>query len=79
MILAIADILIILSLILFILGFLGIFIRFFRKKIRLRHYFIASVLCFSLALYLEWDSFVKGFKDGCNDYSSAYQETEQID
>lgn len=78
MILAMADILIIISFLLFILGFLGIFIRFLRKKIRLRHYFIASVLCFSLALYLEWDSIVKGFNGACNEYRSNYHETEQV-
>lgn len=73
-----ADILFIISFLLFILGFLGIFIRFFRKKFRLRHYFIASLLCFSLALFLGWESFVKGFTGECNDYNSAYQETEQV-
>lgn len=72
------DILIILSFLLFILGFLGIFIRFFRKKIRLRYYFITSLMCFSLAIFLDWDNFVKGFTDGCNEYRSAYPKTEQV-
>ena len=80
------DILFLIAVILFITGFLGVFIRPIRKglktvhkKFRLRHLFIGSLLCFTLSLAMGWEDAVKGFNDGLNEArhgGSNYEQTE---
>lgn len=73
------DFLFITSVIFFILGVLGIFVKSLRKKFRLRYYFITSLFCFSVSLALGWEDAVKAFKDGVNDARTISSDTEQVD
>jgi len=60
------DFLFISSVVLFFAGLLGVFVKAFNEKFKLRYFFIASILCFSLSLALGWNDAVEGFKDGLN-------------
>jgi len=73
------DILFITSVVLFLFGVLGVFVKPLQEKFRLRYYFIASLLCFSLSFVLGWEDAVKGFNEGVNDARSVSSDTEQVD
>lgn len=60
------DILFISSVALFLAGIFGVFVKAYNEKLKLRFFFISSLLCFSLSLSLGWDDAVKGFQDGYN-------------
>lgn len=60
------DTLFILSIVLFITGILGVFVKALNENLKLRYFFISSLLCFSLSLALGWDDAVKGFQEGYN-------------
>jgi hypothetical protein len=86
MISSIADILLIISIMLFIIGFLGIFIRSIRRwgkgiheKFRLRHLFIGSLLCFFLGFVMAWDDVVRGFHEGLNEARQGASNVENTD
>jgi Kef-type K+ transport system membrane component KefB len=86
MITSIADILLIISIMLFIIGFLGIIIQPIRRtlkkvnnKFRLRHLFIGSILCFTLGLGLAWEDVVRGFHEGLNESRQGVSNIEGTD
>lgn len=60
------DILFISSVVLFFAGIFGIFAKAYNEKIKLRYFFISSLLCFSLSLSLGWNQAVKAFQEGYN-------------
>ena len=70
--------LVVASLLFFIGGVTGIFIKAFKEKLRLRYLFIASLLCFSLAFTLGWEDAVKAFKEGWNETKCNDDQTEQV-
>jgi hypothetical protein len=57
----------ILSIILFLAGILGIFVKAFKEKFKIRYFFLASIICFSLSLTFGWEDALKGFQEGYND------------
>ena len=67
------DILFISAIVLFIAGILGIFVKSISENIKLRYFFIFSILCFSLALALGWEDAVQSFQEG---YNSARYNTD---
>ena len=60
------DAFLIISGLLFIAGIVGVFMKVFKVKSRLRYLFVASILCFSISLAFGWQDFVDGFIEGYN-------------
>ncbi|WP_410332570.1 hypothetical protein [Rhodohalobacter sp.] len=58
------DILLLTSIALFIVGFSGFFIKSIQINEKVRYYFIASILMFSLSLAIGWESAVTAFNEG---------------
>ena len=77
------DILFISSVVLFIAGILGVFVKAYNENFKLRYFFIGSLLCFSLSLTLGWEDAVKGFQEGyngkCCEERSDSLSAEQVD
>jgi len=78
MITSFTDILFLVSVLLFIAGFLGVIIPPLRTglkaihgKLRLRHLLIGSLLCFTLGLALGWEDVVKGYNDARYEFSNS--------
>lgn len=69
----------ILSIILFMAGILGVFVKAYKEKFRLRYFFIGAVFCFSLSLALGWESAIEGFQDGYNDAICCEETNEATD
>jgi uncharacterized membrane protein len=65
------DILLLTSIALFIVGFSAFFIKSIRINEKVRYYFIASVLTFSLSLSIGWESAVTAFNEG---YEAGLQD-----
>jgi uncharacterized membrane protein len=78
------DILLLTSIALFIVGFLGFFIKSLQINEKVRYYFIASILMFSLSLAIGWESAVTAFNEGyeagrdacCEENVSTVDSTE---
>jgi len=78
MITSFADFLGVTSIILFVVGFLGMLmpplrkaLKKLNKKLRLRHLFISSLICFGFGLMLGWDDFMVGLNGECAVYFKA--------
>ena len=56
----------ILSFILFLSGIVGLFVKTIKERLKLRYYFLASLLCFTLAISLAWEDVVRGFNENYN-------------
>lgn len=58
------DILFLTSIVLFIVGFSAFFIKSIQINEKVRYYFVASILMFSLSLAIGWESAVTAFNEG---------------
>ncbi|WP_133120246.1 hypothetical protein [Rhodohalobacter barkolensis] len=83
------DILLLTSIALFIVGFSGFFIKSLQINEKVRYYFVASILMFSLSLAIGWESAVTAFNEGyeagrqdcCEENVTAVDsvETDELD
>lgn len=85
MITSVEDILLLASVILLIAGIFGVLIRPLRRglkvvheKFRLRHLFIASLLCFTLGLAMAWEDVVEGYHDARYQFRSTINADDEL-